>query len=611
MNHQKPAWVCGRWADLCDRPVFALDAQHRLLDGNTAFFRAHDVARDTLAGTPAAKLFGKELAAWFDGVAAEARRSSKSVRYALPADLPVDRAAFVGNGWSFAALALGGDGGAPEDAVLFMAEKEGSSPEISLSMLSSDPLLELPLLDYVNDIVYLTDTDGRVIYINNQLEPRTGYKHADIVGGFATTATHEEDRPLFSQLMRDARSGRAGLLANLRIRHKDGRILRFSISYGPLTAPDGRFLGVVGFARDITREVVLETRLQRARNLEMMRSLAEAIASEFDATLIGILSNSSLLRVMTERTHPARPYIERIEEAARRIENLTQQLIACTRSGRGQPQPLALNQILKQVVDRMRSSVDRNVLLSFEGEDTVGPVYADPIYVTQMIENLVNNSWDALPDGGAVEVRTAGELITTDEGEEREYVRITVRDNGIGIETADLEKVTEPFFTTKSTRRGLGLTAVESIVANLGGMLDIQSRPGEGTIVTIHLPVMRVMALPDQDDDQNAPRAETVHVLVVDDEEVIREFCAAAFRATGTQVTLVGEAERALEIYKRNLTPTTWCSWTSCCRACPARNSPRTCWRSVPSKKSSSPPATASPAKKRKRAASSQRARRC
>jgi two-component system, cell cycle sensor histidine kinase and response regulator CckA len=536
-------------AEILDDPVFSLDATFRLIDGNEAFFESIGLGQADVTGKGLREIFPENAARFLEQIA---RRSSVSTAPILK--VPWEE--YEGTGSDepppFASASAVRIRMYPQEdslGILFLLHKP---PKIDLDMPADRDSQIFPFVDDMNDIVYMTDSIGRITFANRQLLLKTGYSKEDFPNGFALNIVHEDDRKELVEIIREGRLGREGIKPELRVYHKDGRLLRFTVNYSPVKDSQGRFQGVIGFVQDVTRQHFLEQRLLRVRNLEMMRNLAEAIAGEFNNLLVGILGNISLLRVIVGKDLPYREHIERIEQAARRAEDLTQQLMACTRSGVGQPKPLDANAAIREIIDSLQGSLKEELLINFTPARQIGKIYADPAYIRQLLTNILQNSWEALPGGGRVDIRTETVVIGNKEISDLalgEYVRLCISDEGNGIEESDLGRVFEPFFTTKSMRRGLGLTAVHGIVTNLQGKIEIASRPGVGTTVTIHIPVMKPLSLPVLEERRGE---QLPHILVVDDEEVVLEFCGAAFRSLGAEVTLVRNGEEAVEIFRRS-----------------------------------------------------------
>ncbi|MCL4234946.1 MAG: PAS domain S-box protein, partial [Deltaproteobacteria bacterium] len=399
------------------------------------------------------------------------------------------------------------------------------------------------------DIVFMTDAEGNVTYASAPLREVTGASPETIAGQEMASFFHRDDRDAIRSLQDEVRGGESGFRDGVRIFHEDGHILRLTISLSPLRSRTGEFVGAIGIARDTTREHKLERRLDRTRNLEMMRNLAEGIAGDFNNILTGIMGNMSLLRAMVPKGDLLWGPLGRIEQSAERAARLTQQLIACSRGGRGSPQALNVNDAIRRCVEQHEIRGDDEIRMRLDLAEPGPVIYADPAYVRQVVDNLLQNAWEATPGGGTVRIATDRVVISPGGDSELgpgEYARICVEDTGVGIDEEHLGRIFEPFFTTKSMRRGLGLTAVHGIVSNLDGSVEAANTPEGGAILTVCIPVVGGRTFPREED---RPRPLDLSVLVIDDERVVRDFCEVALAGGGARVTVAETGDEGIRIF--------------------------------------------------------------
>ncbi len=322
----------------------------------------------------------------------------------------------------------------------------------------------------------------------------------------------------------------------------------YDATYEPWRDALGRVIGLAGYVRDITERKQIEKRLQDAQRLEGVGVLAAGIAHDFNNILTGILGSASLLA--GDVPPHAAENVQRIISSSERAALLTRQLLAYAGKGRFVMADLNLSGIVHDMSDLLRMSVPKNVELDFRLAEHLPPVAADPTQMQQLMMNLVINGAEAIREGrsGRVTVRTGSEKLnapladaTGQEIRPGEYVSITVTDTGAGISDQIKSRMFDPFYTTKFTGRGLGLAAVAGIVRSQKGGILVDTEPGRGTTFRVLLPAGSVR-------HAGIPRRPAV--LVVDDEEPVREFISAALERRGYEVLTAANGREGIEVWE-------------------------------------------------------------
>ena len=319
-------------------------------------------------------------------------------------------------------------------------------------------------------------------------------------------------------------------------------------------------MGTVGVALDVTERKRAETallqseatlrereeQLRQSQKMEAIGTLAGGVAHDFNNILTGILGYASLLKrgaAPGDRVHKA---AEVIEKAAERGAALTRQLLGFARRGKNQTLPVNLGEILQEVGTLLGRTVEKNIHIVLEG--AAAPLFAagDPAQIQQVILNLAVNARDAMPEGGTLSLSAQPVLLQTGGA----CVRLSVRDTGCGIPEEHLTRIFEPFFTTKERGKGtgMGLAMVYGIVQNHGGAVRVTSRPGEGTLVEVDLPRIPAPEVSAGEEEGIAlpERRGCGSILVVDDEEVVRQATAAFLEELGYQVAVAEDGGSAL-----------------------------------------------------------------
>jgi two-component system cell cycle sensor histidine kinase/response regulator CckA len=328
------------------------------------------------------------------------------------------------------------------------------------------------------------------------------------------------------------------------------------ITVGPARDADGAITGVIGSSADITLKRRMERNLQQTQRIESLGVLAGGVAHDFNNLLVAILGNADLALMQPIADVGVKQSIESIRTAALRASELTNQLLAY--SGRGELE-VGLVEIGPLVDEMVRLlSTNRPGRLRLDVREALPAVRADAAQVRQVVMNLVTNAFDALggPDG-EVRVRTrvvdvGGEphpldVVTAVPGR---YVAIEVGDSGVGMDVSTRRKIWDPFYTTKSSGHGLGLAAVLGIVRGHNGGLRLHSARGQGSVFEVLLPASGAALMPSTPSRANASTAGKT-VMVVDDEEMVREVLCHMIEDLGYVAVGAGGGEDALAVADR------------------------------------------------------------
>ena len=324
---------------------------------------------------------------------------------------------------------------------------------------------------------------------------------------------------------------------------KDGRIIdRYS---APMTGVDGEYYGRVWYFRDITELQRARQDMLKTEKLESLGVLAGGIAHDFNNILTVILGNISLARIQLQEPEKVAQRLEDAENAAVRAKDLTQQLLTFARGGEPVKKTIILSSLLKEAAGfALHGSA---VKATFDLDDNLWSVEADGGQLSQVIHNLVLNAIQAMPNGGKLIVSAHN---AESRQAEKRFVKISIADTGTGIPKEFLQNIFDPYFTTKQKGSGLGLATCFSVIKKHDGKISVESTLGRGTVFYISLPASgRIGAT------EPGQRLEVVqgrgNVLVVDDEEMIREFAKASLEELGYLVECTENGNAAVELYRR------------------------------------------------------------
>jgi PAS domain S-box-containing protein len=415
------------------------------------------------------------------------------------------------------------------------------------------------LVEQVNAISYIAEIgiSGQWHYVSPQIESILGYKPEEwlVIAHNWAELIHPDDLSVVEAA--EAASGRGQpFQAEFRMKRKDGREVWLNDTGVVIQSNNSQSL-MEGIILDITERKVLETQLQQSRKMEAVGRLAGGIAHDFNNLLTIITGYTDL--ALSRPTVPLdlRNDIERIENASARAAALVRQLLAFSRKQVLQPKTLDLNAIVANTEKLLRRLIDDHIEMVTCVQDNVGKVKADPAQIEQVIMNLVVNARDAMPQGGQLLIETSN--IELDNGYAADhhplkpgpYVMLAVSDTGTGMDAATVAHIFEPFYTTKESGRGtgLGLSTVYGIVKQSGGYIWVYSEPGKGSTFKVYLP--RVDEVVESETSKQAPLAElrgSEVVLLVEDEEAVRELVRTILTGHGYEVIAAADPEQAESI---------------------------------------------------------------
>ncbi len=420
------------------------------------------------------------------------------------------------------------------------------------------------------DMIYTLDAKGKFTFINNAAERLFGYRSTDLVGKPYQAVLFDEDLDKACWRINERRTGkRATSGYELRLKtgpHKESPIAQhtdFAVVELNATGVYRRagtrreLIGTYGVARDMTFRKILETQLLQAKKIEALGNLAGGIAHDFNNLLMGIQGIVSLVLFKMEPGNPYAEQIKMIEQYVQDGAGLTRQLLSFVKGGAMEIHPTDINALI-QKQSRLFGRTRKAIQITETLTPDVLPIEADASQIEQVLLNIYVNAGHAMPDGGELRVRTENILLTEKSViacsanlPQGHYVRITIADTGIGMDDATQQRIFDPFFTTKQIGKGsgLGLYSAYGIIKNHGGHIQVTSTRNKGTAFTIYLPATdRRIRQSAQPSPRRIIGRETV--LLVDDEDKIRNVCREGLKLLGYSVVTADNGERAVEIFK-------------------------------------------------------------
>ncbi|MDQ7784210.1 MAG: PAS domain S-box protein [Desulfomonilaceae bacterium] len=412
-------------------------------------------------------------------------------------------------------------------------------------------------IEQATEGILVTDPDGVIQYVNPAVERITGYDRKELIGKTPRMfRSGEHDRGFYEAMWGTIMAGRtwSGQLINKR---KDGSLQHEEATISPIRDSSGTIRNYVAVKRDVTEQLDLSRQLYQAQKMEAIGTLAGGVAHDFNNILQVALGYSDFILSDEELPEPYRADLKKIHDSAKQGAELVHQLLTFSRTAEIKPRPLNLNHCISEFRKMLERTIPKMIDIQVSLDEHLPRINADKTQIDQVIMNLAVNARDAMPEGGKLIFETAD--IELDEEYTRthldakpgRYVRLMVSDTGSGMDRDTLEHIFEPFYTTKAVGEGtgLGLAMVHGIVKNHGGHVRCYSEPGAGTIFKIYFPALISDEQRRETNEGRMPRGGSETILLVDDEELIRDLGSRILTKAGYKVMCASDGKEALDLY--------------------------------------------------------------
>ncbi len=401
--------------------------------------------------------------------------------------------------------------------------------------------------------VYLVDREMRFLVAEGSLMARLGQQRENLEGRTLREALRDPEWRIAEERYSRALAGEP---ASYEGEHAGCTLWSH---YVPLRDESGTVVGAVSLWLDITARKRGEEQLRHTQKLESLGLLAGGIAHDFNNLLVGIIGYASMAEDMLPHDSPAAESLKRIVESGEHAAHLTRQMLAYAGKGRFILEPVDLSAMICKTRALFQSSISKKINLAFQLEPGIPPVETDPSQMQQVFMNLALNAAEAIGDNPGVISVSTGETIVDGACtggalsgwniEPGRYVFLEVRDTGSGMDAATQAKIFDPFFTTKFQGRGLGLAAVAGIVRAHKGAIELTTAPGAGSTFRVLLPAAQARpparALPSETNDDLRGKGT---ILVVDDEQVVRDLARQSLERHGYKVLVAENGPAAIDI---------------------------------------------------------------
>ena len=405
--------------------------------------------------------------------------------------------------------------------------------------------------------LFVCDSQGDIMTMNTSFKELIGWNETNgelQINFFDCLALSAARRETFKKLF-----GRCGFFQNLETQMKrlDNQILTVLFTITPIRNYENTICGYEGMIQDITEKRELEDQLIQAQKIGVLGSLAGGIAHDFNNLIGGIMGCASLVKSNMEQTSPHYDDIQTILSASQKAAELTQQLLTFSRKEKNNIKPLDLNDLIAEILNLLSRTIPKSIRIFSNLHRNLPLIQADATRVQQALMNICINARDAMPDGGTLSISTDQVILksmlrTKPSIKPGHYVVIHIQDTGAGMNEKTLQHIFEPYFTTKQAQHGgLGMAIVFDVLGSHGGGVAVESQVNIGTIFKIYFPVSCDQAMKPCIHETLAgfPRGQET-LLIVDDEELIRNMGKRMLEKFGYRVFIASSGREAINILK-------------------------------------------------------------
>ena len=422
------------------------------------------------------------------------------------------------------------------------------------------------LFNSISDLVYTQDLKGRFLSVNHAMIHVFGYEKDEFIGKKASDFMKPEMRPFF----------KAGYVEKVKSEGyhngisvyctRDGRKIHIEYRSTLVSPPDGDAY-ISGTGRDVTERILAEKEIKnlqeqmvQSRKMEAVGTLSGGIAHDFNNILGIIIGYTELALTDIPSENPTKANLEKVKTASLRARDVVKQLLSFSRKTKQERKPLAIGPLLKESLKLLRPSIPSNIKIENHIAEDLGAILADSTQMHQVIINLCNNAAHAMSENGGeltiilhnIAINKAQTFLYHDL-KEGEHINLTVKDTGQGIDPDHIDRIFDPYFTTKEVGKGtgMGLSVVHGIVKAHDGAITVDSKPGKGSSFQVFFPVINKVPVLEEKTIEQIPLG-TERILLVDDEEFLLEMEAEMLKRLGYQVIATMDPLHAIQLFQLN-----------------------------------------------------------
>ncbi|MGD9125140.1 MAG: PAS domain S-box protein [Desulfarculaceae bacterium] len=418
------------------------------------------------------------------------------------------------------------------------------------------------ILEASADPMVAYDREGRVIFFNPAFTRVFGWSLDEKLGYKMDEFVPQDCWPQTNALIKKIMAGESFFAVESRRFTKEGKIIPVSLSGSVIRDPEGNPVGSIVNLRDISETKRLEAQLLHAQKMEAIGTLAGGVAHDFNNILQAISGYAQLLAEPDARDQFHEEYVSQISQAAERASSLVQRLLTFSRRVEPELKPVDLNREVGESVKILGRTIPKMITIETKLSPDLKTISGDATQLEQVLLNIGGNAAEAMPDGGKIKIETENIAVDGQYSQQHpgmepgDYVKLTITDNGQGMDPSVVKKIFDPFFTTKEVGKGtgLGLAIVYGIIKTHSGYINCYSTLGIGTVFNIYLPALQEAMTSDSQPPRKKVELKGGHetILVVDDEKVILKMAQEMLKRRGYRVFRAMSGEEALELYRDN-----------------------------------------------------------
>ena len=453
-----------------------------------------------------------------------------------------------------------------QDMMISTAQDNTERYKVMKELEHSEQRFRQSITEAPNPIMIHSE-DGNIILINKIWTELSGYSHEEIptLSEWAQKAYKESSGVVIDEMKNlriiDSRVN----MGEYEIITKSGQKRSWDFSSVPIgLLPDGN-RAIMSMAVDVTERKIaenqrirLETQLRQSQKMESIGTLAGGIAHDFNNILFPITGYTEMILQDLPPDSPLQHNLNQILKSAKRARDLVKQILAFSRQSEQEVKPVDVRHIIKEVLKLIRSSIPSTIEVAHHISVEPCIVNADPTQIHQIVMNLITNAYHAMENGGILNIRLSKKTLdihhpsnkTMDPGP---FVCLTVSDTGIGMEKSIIEKIFDPYFTTKETGKGtgLGLSVVHGIVNSYNGNILVESDPGKGTTISVFLPMLEPILENNTNEAALSLKRGNERILLVDDEDAVLQIVKRILELLGYSVITQNSGVEALALFKK------------------------------------------------------------
>lgn len=418
-------------------------------------------------------------------------------------------------------------------------------------------------VDQAAERVVITNPDGKIVYVNPAFEKSTGYKREEVIGHYPSIISSDlHEKSFFKELWTTISSGNVWRNRIIN-RHKDGHLLHEQATITPVKNPNGEIVNYVQIATNITAEENLRNQLSQSQKMEAIGTLASGIAHDFNNIIQAIMGYTELAMDDLPQESRAHANLEKVIGAAQRSGEMVKQLLTFSRRSKSELTKIDVGPLVKEGLKFLRAAIPATIRIEENIQPNAGKIIADPTQIHQVLMNLCINAAQAMKgDKGTLFIQLDQVNLKDDFTSYNppllpgKHLRLRVSDTGSGIRQNILDKIFDPYFTTKEQGEGtgLGLSVVHGIVSSCSGAITVNSEAGQGTTFSVYFPIVEDHSKHQDRSQDSAQRPiGSEHILVVDDEPLLVDLVESKLKRLGYKVTTTTDPHEALRLVVENI----------------------------------------------------------